>query len=911
MKRLLLNSMRGRALWPVLCSVAFLVLVWSCARNGGDPAPSTPTNATLPVPSNGDSFTPPAPLRTFLIAPGADAYRKAQEALIAARPGDAICFAAGTFEFDRTLTVEEVSDITLCGAGMDKTILKFTGSATDEGISAAHTDGIVIRDLTVFGTPGDGIKVSDSDGVTFLRTAVKWSDDDDPGSHGAYGLYPVLCHNVLVEESVSHGASDAGIYIGQSDNVIIRRSIAEFNVAGIEIENTSHADVYDNLATHNTGGILIFSHPNLAVNSGERTRIFNNRIIDNNTTNFAPGGDVQYIPRGSGVMMFSYDRIEMFGNEVRNHDGTGVLIISGRLVESSLPEGFDPYPEQVYIHDNIFNGGGDDGLSQGRLPQGSDNVTNPPNPSDPRDQGKLLVDALVTLVRAKYLANPNPTTAAQGRIWPYINWDGDINAAKAVDGRIAPANGICSQNNKDDAGAASDIGIFYPGIDQAGNVSPEQRMAERDGGLLNALAQVSADPSARPEHDCALNLGLAPIVIPPRPPVAASADDLTPEQIAALCNAAGAGVNFSAYIADCPNLASYRLFGDAHDPRSAPNSGGFPYELTTPLFSDYATKYRVLFLPPGAKAQYRDERNAPGDDDARRAATLDLPVGAIIAKTFAFKANLSDPNSAQTIVETRLLMHRASGWIGLPYVWNSDMSEALLAKSGAERTVTFTHPTRGSITTTYVVPNADQCVTCHGRDTDNDDNKDGAAPIGLKARLLNRSNSYGGAQKNQLAELQARGLLSGWDQNLATTPRLQTWDNTGDGTLEQRARAYLESNCMHCHRPGGHANLSGLYLDSFRAIDASYGICKRPTAAGQGSGGYTYDIVPRDHASSILSYRMNSVEASAKMPELAKSVVHTEGVQLINDWIDSLPASQYPGCSSGGGLPGLPALPGG
>ncbi|MCL6713662.1 right-handed parallel beta-helix repeat-containing protein [Pseudomonas sp. R2.Fl] len=298
-------------------------------------------------------------------APKADAAstefaQKLHERLLDAKRGDVIEIPAGTYHFDRSLTLR-ADGVTIRGAGMDKTVLSFKGQkAGAEGL-LVNGDDFAIENLTIQDSKGDGLKISESENITIRGVKVEWTGGPST-KNGAYGLYPVLTKNVLIEDSVSIGASDAGIYVGQSDGVIVRRSRAEKNVAGIEIENTINADVHDNVATGNTGGILVFNMPGLKQQGGN-IRVFNNKVIANNHENFgAKGTPVASVPAGSGIVVNSNDDIEIFGNEIRDNATTNIIIssvYSTGYKDSSKSETFDPYPERIYVHGNILSGGGD------------------------------------------------------------------------------------------------------------------------------------------------------------------------------------------------------------------------------------------------------------------------------------------------------------------------------------------------------------------------------------------------------------------------------------------------------------------------------------------------------------------------------------------------------------------------
>lgn len=289
-----------------------------------------------------------------------DFQERLQALLLDAEPGSVIEIPAGTHALNRGLSLT-ADGVTIRGAGMDATVLSFSGQvAGAEGLLVTGND-FVIEDLAIEDARGDALKVTETEGVTIRRVRVEWTGGPKT-ENGAYGFYPVQTRNVLIEDSVAIGASDAGIYVGQSRNVVVRNNRAEANVAGIEIENTQDADVYGNLATGNTGGILVFNMPNLSQEGG-RVRIFDNDVYENNHRNFGhPGTPVASIPAGSGIVVNSHDDVEIFANRVRDHRTANVIIssvYSSNYSESSWSENFDPYPERIHLHDNVLEGGGD------------------------------------------------------------------------------------------------------------------------------------------------------------------------------------------------------------------------------------------------------------------------------------------------------------------------------------------------------------------------------------------------------------------------------------------------------------------------------------------------------------------------------------------------------------------------
>lgn len=278
--------------------------------------------------------------------------------LIEAEPGDVIEIPAGIHELTRSLSLT-VPGVTIRGAGIDSSILSFRNQAQGAEGLLVSADDFTIEDLAIEDTIGDALKINDSTNVTIRRVRTEWTGGALT-TNGAYGIYPVQSSNVLIDGAVAIGASDAGIYVGQSTQIIVRNSRAEFNVAGIEIENSTFADVHDNIATNNTGGILVFDLPNLPVQGGRNTRVFNNQITGNNTGNFAPEGNiVGTVPAGTGLMVLANDNIEVFGNNFTDNNSANIMIVSYHITGLPFEDAnYDPFPESIYIHDNQFSGGG-------------------------------------------------------------------------------------------------------------------------------------------------------------------------------------------------------------------------------------------------------------------------------------------------------------------------------------------------------------------------------------------------------------------------------------------------------------------------------------------------------------------------------------------------------------------------
>jgi uncharacterized repeat protein (TIGR03806 family) len=298
-----------------------------------------------------------------------------------------------------------------------------------------------------------------------------------------------------------------------------------------------------------------------------------------------------------------------------------------------------------------------------------------------------------------------------------------------------------------------------------------------------------------------------------------------------------------------PTLSAFGFFADSPD---QPASDLIPYALRSTLFSDYAEKRRWIVLPPG------EQMTANGDG------LLSFPVGTAIIKSFGYR----QADGRYRTIETRLLLHRASGWVALPYIWRADGSDADLRLAGGRVPVSFADPSGQVRTISYAVPNRNQCLNCHQLNGT-------MTPIGPRLRNLELDPVH-------------RGRIVGADWSRANMPR---WDD-GLAPLEGRARAYLDINCAHCHRAGGSASNSGLYLDYEQSDRSALGVYRRPVAAGRGSGGRAYDIAPGHADQSIFTYRMDSTEPGIAMPELGRATVHREGVTLIRDWINAMPADR-------------------
>lgn len=355
--------------------------------------------------------SPLALAETIAIAPSADAQMEIQEALILAEPGTTIELTEGTYHMTMGLSLD-VDDVTIRGKGLDKTVLSFKEQdAGSEGLLVT-SDGVTIEDLAFEDTKGNCFKSNGASELTLRNVRTEWTNGPHE-DNGAYGLYPVSSENVLIEGCVAIGASDAGIYVGQTKNVIVRNSRAEYNVAGIEIENCHGADVYNCIATNNTGGILVFDLPGLPMQKGHDVRVFDNKVYDNDTPNFAPKGNiVGGVAQGSGIIVMANSRVEIFNNDIRDHRTYNVVIssyfASGRPIED---ENYYPYAESIYVHGNTFGKGG----------------------WDPTGLNVALVTGII------------------GDTFPDILWDGTVNAKKIDAGELpANANIIIRDNTKEE-----------------------------------------------------------------------------------------------------------------------------------------------------------------------------------------------------------------------------------------------------------------------------------------------------------------------------------------------------------------------------------------------------------------------------------------------------------------------------
>ena len=295
--------------------------------------------------------------KEIFIEPSDNSQEEVQTALIELSSGDILTLSPGTFVFEDGLSLD-VDEVIVRGSGINETILDFKNQMSGAQGLLVTSDGVTLKDFAVTDAKGDAIKVIGAEGINMINLKTEWTGGPKT-TNGAYGLYPVESTDVLIDGCVAIGASDAGIYVGQSKNIIVRNSVAQYNVAGIEIENSYYADVYDNLASHNTGGILVFDLPDLPQQGGRHVRVFRNKVIDNDTDNFAPEGNiVGEVPRGTGIIIQANSDVEVFDNDISGNGTVNVSIVT--YSNETQDENYYPHPRSIQIHGNRFGEGGFD-----------------------------------------------------------------------------------------------------------------------------------------------------------------------------------------------------------------------------------------------------------------------------------------------------------------------------------------------------------------------------------------------------------------------------------------------------------------------------------------------------------------------------------------------------------------------
>lgn len=313
-------------------------------------------------------------------------------------------------------------------------------------------------------------------------------------------------------------------------------------------------------------------------------------------------------------------------------------------------------------------------------------------------------------------------------------------------------------------------------------------------------------------------------------------------------------------------LSEYGFFeGKINEQKPAQNV--MPYTLNTPLFSDYAYKLRFVQLPDNQSVAYNPD------------SVLQFPKGTAIIKTFYYKNDERNEKKGRRLIETRVLLNQENGWVALPYIWNDAQTDAVLEVTGGNTKVSWRDAQGAKKEFEYIVPNMNQCKGCHERNGV-------MTPIGPSVRQLNGDFQYADGSENQLIKWKTANILRGMD-DVKNAPKMVHYDDV-TASLDDRARAYLDINCAHCHNKTGPAQTSGLFLDWNIKDSMVYGFYKTPIAAGRGAGNLKFDIVPGKPNESILAFRMESIDPGIMMPELGRSLQHTEGVKLIKDWIQSM-----------------------
>ncbi len=405
------------------------------------------------------------------IEAGEGANERLIEALISAQPGDTVKIGPGRFEFTEGLSLD-VDDVKVQGAGAGQTVLSFKGqTGAGEGLLVT-SDRVVLEDFAVEDTKGDGVKSKGSDQITFRNLSVVWTGGPK-AENGAYGVYPVSSKNVLIDGVFVSGASDAGIYVGQSEDIVVRNSRAEYNVAGIEIENSKRADVTKNTVTHNTGGILVFDLPNLPVQGGQDVRVFDNDVVENDTPNFAPKGNiVGIVPKGMGVMVMANRNVHVFGNRFDKNGTAHVLI-------AAYPNDYDDdnymfVPRGVYVHDNTYGEGG--GAPDGEAGKVISDISGTPVPD-------IVWDGATTLT--EYAS----WTAAEDRIYVKEAEGTTFVNLKIISNMILPWGWWPDRDIANYAGSPDLVWRFRLNVNHPNAAA-----------TISAATAVTGSPAAKPAH---------------------------------------------------------------------------------------------------------------------------------------------------------------------------------------------------------------------------------------------------------------------------------------------------------------------------------------------------------------------------------------------------------------------------
>ena len=377
------------------------------------------------------------------ISPGPNNQERVQEALILLQEGDTLIIKSGYYQFEDGLSLD-VDGVIVKGEGIDSTILDFKNQKSGAQGLLVTSDKVTLKDFSILDAKGDALKVIGAKGIKMINLKTEWTDGPK-STNGAYGFYPVESEDVLIDGCIAIGASDAGIYVGQSKNIIVRNSTAQYNVAGIEIENSYYADVYNNLASHNTGGILIFDLPDLPQQGGHHIRVFNNKSINNDTDNFAPEGNiVGEVPRGTGIIVMANSDVEIFNNEMSGNGTVNLSIVS--YGDKTDDKNYYPHPRRIQVHGNTYGSSGfDPDLETGDLAKALYEISKGNMPDifwdgvlptsqiffgQPR-KDRLVINekdaSFLTIKPIKYLLGfPNPTSSNKER------FSGEISSLKEI-----------------------------------------------------------------------------------------------------------------------------------------------------------------------------------------------------------------------------------------------------------------------------------------------------------------------------------------------------------------------------------------------------------------------------------------------------------------------------------------------
>ena len=570
----------------------------------------------------------------------------ANTAIQKALPGDTIRLPAGHFFLQNELIIDKPG-LTLIGAGSAKTLLDFSHQqAGAQGVYGTK-DNLTLNDFAVSNTKGNGIKIIGASGIRLQRLRVGWPTS--VAANGSYGIYPVLTSNVLVEDCDVYGSSDAGLYVGQSHSVVLRRNFVHANVAGLEVENSSNVDVFENKVTGNTAGVLVFNLPDLIVPDGRKTRVFNNDIRENNLSNFSTAGSIIHlVPSGVGVFLLAARDVEIFDNEIFKNHFTGVAI--GNYFSTSRKisdQRYDPMPRGLSIHGNRF--------TRGSLV--------------PNDLNKFTIISKLLF----------------GLRTPEIIYDG-VDDGTYSGAKPSPGDRICINGNDSNDQSPSTFGNLHLDHQRKGwpfPGGPGTRDIETHFCQLPHLPAILLEP-------------LLPSVPGPAP-----APD---SEILAVCKSAVAPgqINRAALAYDCPLLQDFGLFAAPSNARTHANENGFRYDLSATLFTDYADKDRFIFLPPGEKMNY-DTSNVfdfPTGTLISKTFSLNLksPDGKTVSRQIETRLLYKDATGL---------------WNAREYVWNGSVARITYGGQVTRFRTFPDSFAKAGLDVDYQIPNVRQCASCH------------------------------------------------------------------------------------------------------------------------------------------------------------------------------------------------------